>query len=136
MSEATFTFRVDEGLKDQFSTAAKSRDRTGAQLLRDFMRDFVKQQQEATEHDAWFRREVQIGLDAANAGDVVSAEKVEAQAVAWRADTRRKMAGARRPGASATCTARCQAVPPNKILNAEQDMGRKEAEAAIQESSK
>jgi len=94
MSEATFTFRVDEGLKDQFSTAAKSRDRTGAQLLRDFMRDFVKQQQEATEHDAWFRREVQIGLDAANAGDVVSAEEVEAQAVAWRAETRRKMVGA------------------------------------------
>lgn len=94
MSEATFTFRVDEGLKDQFSTAAKSRDRTGAQLLRDFMRDFVKQQQEATEHDSWFRREVQIGLDAANAGDVVSAEEVEAEAVAWRAETRRKMAGA------------------------------------------
>lgn len=104
MSGATFTFRVDEGLKDQFSTAAKSRDRTGAQLLRDFMRDFVKQQQEATEHDAWFRREVQIGLDAANAGDVVSAEEVEAEAVAWRADTRRKM-----------------------------DMGRKGTEAAIQE---
>ena len=94
MSEATFTFRVDEGLKDEFSTAAKSRDRTGAQLLRDFMRDFVKQQQAATEHDSWFRREVQIGLDAANAGDVVSAEEVEAEAVAWRAETRRKMADA------------------------------------------
>lgn len=93
MSEATFTFRVDEGLKEQFSTAAKSRDRTGAQLLRDFMRDFVKQQQEATAHDAWFRREVQIGLDAANAGKVVSAEEVEAEAAAWRAETRRKMAG-------------------------------------------
>lgn len=94
MSEATFTFRVDEGLKDEFSTAAKSRDRTGAQLLRDYMRDYVMQQQEATEHDSWFRREVQIGLDAANAGDVVSAEEVEAEAVAWRAETRRKMAGA------------------------------------------
>ena len=94
MSEATFTFRVDEKLKDQFSAAAKSRDRTGAQLLRDFMRDFVKQQQEAAEHDSWFRREVQIGLDAANAGDVVSAEEVEAEAVAWRAETRRKMASA------------------------------------------
>ena len=94
MSEATFTFRVDEGLKEQFSTAAKSRDRSGAQLLRDFMRDFVKQQQEAAEHDSWFRREVQIGLDAANAGNIVSAEEVEAQAVAWRAQTRRKMAGA------------------------------------------
>lgn len=93
MSEATFTFRVDEGLKDAFSTAAKSRDRTGAQLLRDFMRDFVRQQQDAAEHDAWFRRQVQAGLDAANAGDLISAEEVEADAAAWRAETRRKMAG-------------------------------------------
>lgn len=94
MSEATFTFRVDEGLKDEFSTAAKSRDRTGAQLLRDFMRDFVRQQQESAAHDAWFRREVQIGLDAANAGDVVSAEEVEAEAAVWRAETRRRLADA------------------------------------------
>ena len=89
MSEATFTFRVDEELKNEFSTAAKSRDRTGAQLLRDFMRDFVRQQQEATEHDAWFRSQVQAGLDAANAGEVISAEKVEAEAAIWRAETRR-----------------------------------------------
>ncbi len=59
MSEATFTFRVDETLKSEFASAAKARDRTGAQLLRDFMRDFVRQQQEATEHDTWFRRQVQ-----------------------------------------------------------------------------
>jgi len=95
MSETTFTFRVDDGLKEQFTAAAKDRDRSGAQLLRDFMRDFVKQQQEAAEHDAWFRRQVQVGLDAANSGDVVSAEEVEAEAAAWRAETRRKMANAR-----------------------------------------
>lgn len=59
MSEATFTFRVDETLKSEFSTAAKNRDRNAAQLLR----DFVRQQQEAAEHDAWFRHQVQIGLD-------------------------------------------------------------------------
>ncbi len=93
MSDATFTFRVDEGLKDAFSAAAKSRDRTGAQLLRDFMRDFVRQQQNAAEHDAWFRHQVQVGLNAANAGDVISAEDVEADAAAWRAATRRKLAG-------------------------------------------
>ena len=93
MSEATFTFRVDEELKNEFSTAAKARDRTGAQLLRDFMRDFVRQQQEVTEHDAWFRSQVQAGLDAANAGEVISAEEVEAEAAIWRAETRRKMAG-------------------------------------------
>lgn len=92
MSEATFTFRVDEELKNEFTTAAKSRDRTGAQLLRDFMRDFVRQQQEAAAHEAWFRQQVQIGLDSANAGDLIPAEEVEAEAVAWRAETRRKMA--------------------------------------------
>lgn len=91
MSEATFTFRVDEGLKDEFFTAAKSLDRTGAQLLRDFMRDFVQQQQDAAEHDAWFRRQVQTGLDSANAGRLVSAEDVEAEFATRRAETRRKL---------------------------------------------
>jgi predicted transcriptional regulator len=91
MSDATFTFRVDEGLKDQFATAAKSRDRTGAQLLRDFMRDFVKQQQEASDHDAWFRRQVQVGLDSANAGNLIPAADVEAEFTAKRAATRRRL---------------------------------------------
>jgi predicted transcriptional regulator len=91
MSEATFTFRVDEALKTDFSSAAKNRDRNAAQLLRDFMRDFVRQQQEASEHDAWFRRQVQIGLDAANAGQLIPAEEVEAQFAAKRAATRRRL---------------------------------------------
>ena len=93
MSETTFTFRLDEALKSEFTTAAKARDRTGAQLLRDFMRDFVRQQQESADHDAWFHRQVQTGLDAANAGDLVPAEEVEAEATAWRAETRRKLTG-------------------------------------------
>jgi len=72
MTEATFTFRVDEQLKSAFAQAAKARDRIGAQLLRDFMREFVQRQQQAAEHDAWFRQQVQTGIDAANAGDVVA----------------------------------------------------------------
>ncbi len=91
MNEATFTFRVDESLKNEFAMAAKSRDRTGAQLLRDFMRDFVRQQQEAVDHDAWFRRQVQIGLDSANAGNLVLADQVEAKFAARRAATRRRL---------------------------------------------
>ncbi len=91
MSEATFTFRVDESLKDQFATAAKGIDRTGAQLLRDFMRDFVRQQQEAAVQDAWFRRQVERGLDSANAGHLVSAADVEAEFAARRSETRRKV---------------------------------------------
>lgn len=94
MSEATFTFRVDEALKNEFATAAKARDRTGAQLLRDFMREFVQKQQEVAEHDAWFRREVQAGLDSANsanAGRLVPASEVEAKFAARRAVTRRPL---------------------------------------------
>ena len=68
MTEATFTFRVEESLKKEFSSFAKDMDRSGAQLLRDFMRDFVKQQQEAASYDAWFQKQVQIGLDEANSG--------------------------------------------------------------------
>ena len=84
MSEATFTFRVDEGLKNEFAALAKERDRTGAQLIRDFMRAYVKQEQEAQNYDAWFRQEVQLGLDAANRGELLSADEVEREAQVWR----------------------------------------------------
>lgn len=62
-----------------------------AQLLRDFMRDFVAQQQEAVDHDAWFRRQVQTGLDSANAGNLVANEDVEAEFASRRTATRRKL---------------------------------------------
>lgn len=93
MTKSTFTFRVDDSLKAEFSQAAKAKDRTGAQLLRDYMREFVRQQQEAEAHEAWFRREVQAGLDEANADKVVSAEEVEAEAAAWRVEIQRKLNG-------------------------------------------
>ncbi len=91
MSETTFTFQVDATLKNEFAMAAKARDRNAAQLLRDFMRDFIRQQQEAVDYDAWFRRQVQIGLDSAHAGKLIPAEEVEAEAAARRAETRRKL---------------------------------------------
>jgi predicted transcriptional regulator len=91
MSDATFTFRVEEALKEQFTTAAKVRDRSGAQLLRDFMREFVQQQQVTADHDQWFRQQIQTGLDSANAGNLVPAAEVEAKFAARRAATRRKL---------------------------------------------
>jgi len=91
MNEATFTFRVEEELKESFATAARARDRTGAQLLRDFMRDFVKEQQDAVEHDVWFRRQVQVGLDSANTGKLVPAEDVETEFTKRRERTRQRL---------------------------------------------
>lgn len=91
MSEATFTFRVDDALKEEFSAAAKTRDRTGAQLLRDFMRDYVKQQQDAAEYDAWLQAKVSRSKASADAGELVPDAEVEAVFAARRAATRRRL---------------------------------------------
>lgn len=86
MNAATFTFRVDETLKSKFTDAAKARDRTGAQLLRDFMRGVVSQQEDAAEYDAWFRREVESALAEANdpATRWVSSDQAKRKSAAWR----------------------------------------------------
>lgn len=65
MAEAIFTFPVDKALKEQFTAAAESGDRPAEQVLRDFMREFVRRQREAIDDDAWFRHQVQVGIDAA-----------------------------------------------------------------------
>ena len=44
-------------------------------------------QREAAEHDAWFRRQVQAGLDSANAGRLIPAAEVEARFAEKRAAT-------------------------------------------------
>ncbi|RMO24145.1 YacA [Pseudomonas syringae pv. pisi] len=87
MSEATFTFRVDETLKTEFSMTAKAHDRTVAQLLRDFMRDYVEQ----AEYDEWLRAKVESSRASANAGNLVPAAEVEARFAARRAETRRRL---------------------------------------------
>jgi len=40
------------------------------------MRDYVQQQDAAAEHGAWFRRQVQIGIDSADAGNLIPAAEV------------------------------------------------------------
>ena len=85
MSDTTFTFRVEDSLKREFTGAAKAQDRTSAQLLREFMRDYVKNQKDVERHDQWFREEVQLGLVAAESGDLIPNDQVEKQAAEWRA---------------------------------------------------
>ena len=84
MTEATFTFRVDDSLKSAFAQAAKRHDRTGAQLLRDFMREYVRQNQDIAEYEAWFKRKVDIGSQAAKDGYFVTHEEVAADVAARR----------------------------------------------------
>jgi len=91
MSESTFTFQVDEDLKKEFSTIAKSLDRSDAQLLRDFMRDYVKQQKAATEYEKWFHEQVHLGSEAARVGDLIPNDEVEEEAERWRVEIRERI---------------------------------------------
>ena len=93
MTDATFTFRVEEELKAAFSEAAKAHDQTGAQLLRAFMRDYVQRQQDAADYDMWFRQQVQAGLASANAGNLIPDDNIDAEFAALREETRRKLSG-------------------------------------------
>lgn len=52
----------------------------------------ARQAELAAEYDTWFREQVQIGLDSANAGRLIPNEEVEAEARARRQETRRKLA--------------------------------------------
>jgi|WetSurMetagenome_2_1015567.scaffolds.fasta_scaffold415641_2 predicted transcriptional regulator len=85
MAEATITIRIDPELKSAFLQAAEARNRTDADLLREFMQDYIETQRTDAEYEQWFRSQVQIGIDAADAGELIPAEEVEAEFAALRA---------------------------------------------------
>jgi len=91
MAETTITIRVDPELKTAFSRAAQARDRTDQDLLREFMQDFIETQRTDSEYEEWFRRQVQIGIDDADAGNLIPAEEVEAEFATLRANATRNL---------------------------------------------
>ncbi len=52
--EAMFTLKLEAELREQFVAEAEATHRPASQIVREFMRDFVRQQRAAREHDAWF----------------------------------------------------------------------------------
>ena len=60
--EAMFSLKLEADLREQFMAEAAATHRPASQIVREFMRDFVKQQREAREHDAWFRAEVEQAM--------------------------------------------------------------------------
>ncbi|EDS6428935.1 hypothetical protein XS46_004582 [Salmonella enterica subsp. enterica] len=88
MSQVNMNLRIDAELKDAFMAAAKSMDRNGSQLIRDFMRQTVERQ-----HNAWFREQVNAGRQQLERGEVLPHNMVEASAAAWRDEMMKKAAG-------------------------------------------
>ncbi|HEX4006028.1 MAG TPA: type II toxin-antitoxin system RelB/DinJ family antitoxin [Acidobacteriaceae bacterium] len=61
--EAVFTLKLEAELRDAFISEAAAVHQPASQLVREFMREFIRSQHEAREHDGWFRAEVQKALD-------------------------------------------------------------------------
>lgn len=91
MGDATFTFRVDDDLKEAFAEAARTQDRTAAQLLRDYMREVVQRQREDADYESWLREKVETARASVRAGRSVSAEAVQTEFAALREETRRSL---------------------------------------------
>ena len=91
MSESTFTFRVDEDLKAAFTTAAKGNDRTGAQILREVMRDYVAAEAPPTpEYVEWLRKKVEKSRAQIARGEYLTNDEMKQRMAAhrekWSAD--------------------------------------------------
>lgn len=84
VSESTFTIRVDDQLKEAFAKAAKVSDRTGAQLIREFMREYVQSAREKAEYEQWFKSRVEAGLQDIQEGRVFSQIEIKSRAHARR----------------------------------------------------
>lgn len=85
MAKTTITIRIDPELKNAFARAAEARNRTDEDLLREFMQDYIETERTDSEYEQWFSRQVQIGIDAANAGELIPGNEVEAEFAALRA---------------------------------------------------
>jgi predicted transcriptional regulator len=90
MGNTTMAFEVDDQIKERFLRLAETRNCSVDDLFRDLMREFVEQESDPA-YDAWFREQVQIGLDQVNQGQVISSEEVEAEFAARRAETQRQL---------------------------------------------
>ena len=63
LKEENFNFRVPADLKADFKAAAETEDRPAAQVIREFMRDYVERHKPEPGYDEWFRQQVQEALD-------------------------------------------------------------------------
>jgi len=93
--EAVFTVKLEAELRDDFAAEAAATHQSGSQIVREFMREFVKRQREAREHDAWFRREVKMAVREADDPQAAwsSQEEVKRKSAAKRAAWSHKSEG-------------------------------------------
>ena len=74
--EAVFTMKLEPELRDAFMAAAEAADRPASQIVREMMRDFVRQNRD---YVAFLQRKVDRARADITAGRIFSNEEIEAE---------------------------------------------------------
>jgi predicted transcriptional regulator len=94
LTDTELSQHLDPELKSAFIAEAAAAERLPAEILRELVQDFVTRQQEAREHDEWFRAEVEAGLREADDPTVarIPHEEVVARWQLQRAELMKRLA--------------------------------------------
>ncbi len=78
--EAVFTMKLEPELRAEFMAAADAAHRPASQVVRELMRDFIRQQREARRYDEFLQQKVERARVSMRAGVGISHSEVEADA--------------------------------------------------------
>ncbi|EHB9365401.1 antitoxin of toxin-antitoxin stability system [Salmonella enterica] len=85
--------KLEPELRDEFMAATTEDDRPASQVVRELMRDYIKQRRQAREYDDYLRRKVEAARRQRDAGLHFSNEEVEAEAASRRVELLRRIGG-------------------------------------------
>jgi hypothetical protein len=85
-----FTMKLEPELRAAFMAEAQALDRPASQIARELMREFVRRQRDAREHDEFVRRKVTAARKEVRAGRGRAHVEVEAEFAVRRAELLRK----------------------------------------------
>ena len=85
LKEAVFTMKLEPELRADFIAEAQAADRPASQIMRELMRDYVRQQREARQYDEFLRKKVEAARASVEAGAGRSNEEVESEFAERRA---------------------------------------------------
>jgi predicted transcriptional regulator len=88
-AKAVFTMKLEPELRDSFFAEAAAADRPAAQVVRELMRDYIRQRHEERGYADFLTRKVEIARAQREAGQHASHEDVKARSDARRARYRK-----------------------------------------------
>jgi predicted transcriptional regulator len=92
----TFTFRLEPELRAAFLAETAALDRPASEVIRELMRGFIQEREQARDYDRFVREKIAVGDADLAAGRVLSHQQVKRRAGARRARLQRNSKAAQK----------------------------------------